>query len=62
MDIRVHPYPSDKPIISQPGHYDGWIISIESYATVSSVLIGKHDSNPEIAAQLRTLADKVEGK
>ena len=60
MDVRVYPTPLDFPIISTPGSYTGWGITIEKGGRVYSTGIDLTDTHCEIADKLRELADHVE--
>ncbi len=62
MDIRSIPFPPDFPVISTPGNFTGWTVSIEKNGVLSNVVISRKDTPQEIAIALRLLADMVEGK
>ena len=61
MDIRVFPYPPDLKVISEPGSYDGWGISIEKCSRISTIIIPLEADHEHIAHMLEVLAHKVRG-
>ena len=60
MDVRISPTPADFPIISTPGSFTGWRLTIEKAGHIYSTEITLIDTHCEIADKLRKLADKLE--
>ncbi len=61
MDIRAVPYPADFKILSTPGSFTGWSLSIEKGGRVSNMVVFLDDTPEQIANKLRALADQVAG-
>ena len=60
MDVRAVPYPGDLPVISEPGGFYGWVITIELSSGSDSITIDKQDTAAVIAEKLRKLASDIE--
>lgn len=59
MDIRVYPYPPELKIVSEPGTYTGWGLTIDLESGSSTIVIMRGSPPELIAQQLEELAQKV---
>jgi hypothetical protein len=60
-DVRATPYPADFPVISTPGNFQGWCLTVElDDKSVHNVVINRFDSMETIVAKLKHLAGGLE--
>jgi hypothetical protein len=59
-DVRVFPSPPEMKVISEPGEFTAWSLTIQHDASPYFMVIHKADTRHVVARHLRELADRLE--